>query len=214
MYLPAMFNEKSPYRLHELIRQFPLATWVTLGASGLMVNHIPFVLDAAQGEHGVLLGHVARANPVWREFSSTLPSVVAFQGPQAYVTPSWYAGKAAHGKVVPTWNYAVVHVQGIPRVVEDRTAFLALLERLTAANEAAFSAPWKISDAPADYIDKTMNAIVGIEIPIQRIEGKWKMSQNRDNADREGVVAGLQAQASEQSQATAHWVAALSQENK
>lgn len=214
MYLPSMFEQDNPERLHELMRQYPFATWITLSQGGLLINHIPFVLDTSRGEQGVLMGHVARANPVWREFSPTLSSVVVFQGPQAYVTPSWYAGKEAHGKVVPTWNYAVVHVQGIPRVVEDRTAFLALLERLTAANEAAFTTPWKITDAPADYIDKTMNAIVGIEIPIQRIEGKWKMSQNRDNADREGVIAGLQAQGTEQSLATADWVASLSQEIK
>lgn len=214
MYLPSMFEENNPERLHSLMHQYPFATWITLSPGGLLVNHIPFVLDTSRGEQGVLMGHVARANPVWREFSPTLPSVVVFQGPQAYVTPSWYAGKEAHGKVVPTWNYAVVHVQGIPRVVEDRTAFLALLERLTAANEATFTAPWKITDAPADYIDKTMKAIVGIEIPIQSIEGKWKMSQNRDNADREGVIAGLQAQGSEQARATAEWVATLSQENK
>lgn len=206
MYLPEVFAETGSDRLHGLIRDYPLATWITLSHSGLLVNHIPFVLDMSRGEHGVLLGHVARANPVWREFSREMPSVAVFQGPQSYVTPSWYAGKAAHGKVVPTWNYTAVHVQGFPRIVEDREAFLALLNALTDANEAAFPQPWKVADAPREFLEKTLNAIVGIEIPVTKIEGKWKISQNRDEADRLGVVNGLKALENEQADAMADLV--------
>lgn len=212
MYLPLMFEENDTRRMHALIAEYPFATWITLGSNELLVNHLPFVLDTSRGEHGVLMGHVARANPVWREYSRAQPSIVAFQGPHAYVSPSWYASKAEHGKVVPTWNYAVVHVHGIPRVVEGRQEFLALLERLTDANEASLPSQWKVSDAPADFIDKTLNAIVGIEIEIQRIEGKWKMSQNRNNADREGVIAGLQAR--DASSETALWMQRLRDETE
>lgn len=198
MYLPNTFEVTDLEALHGLIRNNALGTWVTLGESGLVVNHIPFILDLTRGEHGVLMGHVAKANPVWREFSKTMESVVAFQGPQAYITPAWYASKAVDGKVVPTWNYAAVHVQGMPRVVEDREAFLTLLSRLTDTFEENLPHPWRVSDAPADYIDKTMNAIVGIEIPVSKIEGKWKVNQNRSDADKQSVAEGLQQQGESQ----------------
>lgn len=206
MYLPRAFAEHDPRNLHTLIQQHPLGTWITSGESGLLINHIPFVLDISRGEHGVLMGHVARANPVWQQFSRVVPSVVVFNGPQAYVSPSFYASKAVHGKVVPTWNYAVVHAHGIPRVVEDRGEFLHLLERLTEAQEAAREHPWKVSDAPAEFIEKTMQAIVGIEIPIDRLEGKIKNSQNRDNEDRESVAAAFMQSEDEQAKALARWM--------
>jgi transcriptional regulator len=139
----------------------------------------------------VLRAHVARANPVWREMSTTTPSIVMFQGAQAYVTPSWYPGKHQHGKAVPTWNYAVVHVHGVPRPMEDLDWLRTHLERMTDAQESSQANPWKVGDAPEDYVRRMMEAIVGIEIPVARIEGKWKVSQNRAAPDRLGVVAGL-----------------------
>jgi len=193
MYLPKHFEESDPQVLHALIRAHPLGTWVTVHEGGLLANHLPFLLDAARGEHGTLVGHVARANPVWRSFSESVPSLVVFQGVDSYVTPSWYPGKREHGKVVPTWNYAVVHAHGLPRAIDDKAWLLDLVTRLTDAQEAGMAAPWKVSDAPADFVDRQLEAIVGIEIPIARLAGKWKVSQNRLPADRLGVVAGLVA---------------------
>jgi transcriptional regulator len=192
MYNPSHFEETDPAVLHALVRAHPLSTWVVAAPDGeLLVNHVPFMLDSSQGEHGTLIGHVARANPVWRALAEGRSSVVVFQGPEAYITPSWYASKARHGKVVPTWNYAVVHVHGVPRAIEDSDALLALVTRLTQTHESARPAPWQVADAPADYIAQMLGAIVGIEIPLQRWEGKWKVSQNRDAADRAGVAVGL-----------------------
>jgi transcriptional regulator len=191
MYLPQQFEEKDLAVLQRLIRAHPLAAWVTAAADGLQANHLPFLLDPARGEFGTLCGHVARANPVWRTFSGSLPSVVIFQGAEAYITPSWYPGKQAHGKAVPTWNYAVVHAHGLPRAIEDRAWLLRHVSALTAQQEAARTQPWQVSDAPPDYIERMLEAIVGIEIPIARLQGKWKISQNRSEADRLGVVAGL-----------------------
>jgi len=194
MYLPKHFEETDLTVLHELIRAHPLGTWVTQDADGALVaNHLPFLVEPTRGDHGTLVAHVARANPVWQSFSRTAGSIVVFQGAQGYISPSWYAAKGEHGKVVPTWNYAVVHVHGRPRAIEDRDWLLQLVTRLTQTHEAASAAPWQVSDAPADYIDQMLQAIVGIEIPITRIEGKWKVSQNRSQADRRGVIAGLEA---------------------
>ncbi|WP_295952346.1 FMN-binding negative transcriptional regulator [Rhodoferax sp.] len=191
-YLPKHFEETDPATLHALVRAHPLSTWVVPQTDGeLLVNHIPFLLDADRGPHGTLVGHVARANPVWRALTAAA-TVVVFQGPEAYISPSWYPGKPVHGKVVPTWNYAVVHAHGTARVFDDRTQLLALVTRLTALHEAPQAQPWQVADAPADYIDTMLGAIVGIEIPVQRWVGKWKVSQNRTLEDRLGVVAGLQ----------------------
>jgi transcriptional regulator len=205
MYLPKHFEEADRGVLHGLIRAHPLGTWVTVHEGELLANHVPFLLDATRGEHGTLVGHVARANPVWRSFSASVPSVVVFQGIDAYVTPSWYPSKRQHGKVVPTWNYAVVHAHGLPRAIEDRAWLLDLVTRLTDANEAAMAVPWKVTDAPPDFVDRQLEAIVGIEIPIARLTGKWKVSQNRLATDRLGVVAGLLAR----SDATGDEMAAL-----
>lgn len=191
MYLPKHFEETDPRVLHALIDAHPLGAWVTLGDDGLLVNHLPFLLDAGRGPHGTLVGHVARANPVWRSFSTTLDSVIVFQGAEAYVTPSWYPSKRAHGKVVPTWNYAVVHAHGMPRAIEDPAWLLELVTRLTDRHEAARAAPWKVSDAPADFTARLVETIVGIEIPVARLVGKWKVSQNRPEADKSGVADGL-----------------------
>ncbi len=203
MYLPVATAETNPATLHALIRAHPFATWVTQGADALTADHLPFLLDADNGEHGTLVGHVARANPVWRTLGQGAESLVIFQGPQRYVTPSWYPAKREHGKVVPTWNYVVVQVHGRPRAVEDRAWLHRLVTRLTDAHEAPRAAPWAVADAPADYIDGMLAGIVGIEIPIARILGKWKVTRNRPVADRQGVVDGLLADGDDASTAMA-----------
>ena len=188
MYLPKHFEETDGAVLHALIRSHPLSTWAMNSPAGLVVNHVPFLWSAEGGAHGTLVGHVARANPVWQ---SPGPSVVVFQGAEAYISPSWYPGKTQHGKVVPTWNYAVVHAHGTPRAIEDPEWLRDLVTRLTVEHESHQAVPWKVADAPRDYIDKMLGAIVGIEIPIVSLVGKWKISQNRPRTDQEGVVAGL-----------------------
>ncbi len=194
MYIPTLHEETDLRVLHDLMRAHPLGSWATVGDGEIIMNHVPFVLDASQGEYGMLRCHVARANTVWQTFSRTVASVIAFHGPESYVSPTWYPSKQAHGKVVPTWNYVVVHAHAIPRVIEERAQVLDHLTRLTAAQEAAQAAPWKVADAPADFIDQMARQIVALEMPIVRIFGKWKVSQNRSPADREGVVAALQRQ--------------------
>ena len=206
MYLPAHFQEDRIEVLHQLIRNHPLGMLVTLTATGLEANHIPFMVDAA-GPFGTLRGHVARANPVWKDFSNQVEAMVVFQGPDAYISPSLYASKKEHGKVVPTWNYAVVHAYGAIKVVDDAEWMRPLLERLTDRHEAPRAAPWKVGDAPEDFLQTTMRAVVGIEIPISRLMGKWKVSQNRSKADRDGVAAGLGESADENAQAMARMVA-------
>jgi transcriptional regulator len=191
MYIPKHYAETDIAVLHALIGAHPLGAWVTVADGRLLANHIPFLVDRSRGQYGTLVGHVARANPVWQSFSSSTPSVVIFQGPEAYISPSWYPTKQEHGRVVPTWNYAVVHAHGVPSVIEDRQWLLRLVENLTREHEAGRAAPWKVSDAPADYIEKNLGAIVGIEIPISSLEGKWKASQNHPAASRRGVIEGL-----------------------
>jgi len=191
MYLPKHFEETRIEVLHELIRAHPLAALVTLAAGALEANHIPFEIDPGPAPFGTLRGHVARANPVWRDFSPGVDALGIFQGPETYVSPSWYASKQEGGKVVPTWNYAVVHAYGPLRVIDDAGWLRAFVEKLTNRHEAGRAAPWKVTDAPSDYVDKLVTAIVGIEVPIARLAGKWKVSQNRPARDREGVVAGL-----------------------
>lgn len=187
MYIPAAFNETRLDRLHGLVHDYPLGTLVTHGAGGLCADHIPFELSEpeAGAPFGVLRAHVARANPLWRQEGETL---VVFQGPSAYVAPSLYEEKAISGKVVPTWNYAVVHAHGSLRAIEDPAWILALLERLTARHEAPRPQPWAMHDAPSAYLDKLANAIVGIEIPLRRMEGKFKLSQNRPDGDRDRIA--------------------------
>ncbi len=191
MYIPQHFEERDVAVLHALIRSHPLSTWVTPAAGALVVNHIPFLLDSGQGEYGTLIGHVARANPIWKTFSPEIASVVVFQGPQGYITPSWYPTKHAHGKAVPTWNYAVVHAHGVPRAIEDGNWLLKHVTQLSDLHESERAVPWSVSDAPPDYIDTMLKAIVGIEIPITAVVGKWKTSQNRPLPDKLGTIAGL-----------------------
>ena len=178
--------------MHGLMRAYPLATLVTLGTGGLAANHIPFLLSAGFTPFGVLQGHVARSNPVWSDFSPEVEALAVFQGPEAYISPSWYATKQQTGKVVPTWDYAVVHAYGTLRVIDDVDWLRPQIESLTSSQEAGFSEPWQVSDAPSEYTQKLIGAIAGIEIVITRLSGKWKMSQNQPAANRAGVIKGLQ----------------------
>lgn len=200
MYLPKHFEERNVEVLHALIRSHPLGTWVTQCEATLSVNHIPFLVESNEGKYGRLIGHVARANPIWKTFSRTIESVVIFQGPQGYITPSWYPSKRAHGKAVPTWNYAVAHAFGVPRAIEDLEWLHEHVKNLSDLQESDRPVPWKISDAPRAYIETMLKAIVGIEIPLSTVIGKWKMSQNKTSEDRLGTIEGLRARGDAMSQ--------------
>lgn len=202
MYQVAVFREERIDVMHALIRVHPLAVLVTSAGGTLEANHLPLLIDPLPSPQGTLRGHVARANPLWRQLHET-EVLVVFQGPQAYVTPSWYPEKRETGKVVPTWNYAVVHARGPLIIRDDRDWLRDLVSRLTYQQEAGLPQPWSIADAPIDYIERMLGAIVGIEIPVRSIEGKWKVSQNRTDADRAGVVDGLAQLADPQAQAMA-----------
>jgi len=206
MYLPKHFEETRIDVLHGLIHAHPLGALVTLTSGGLDANHIPFEVDPAPAPLGTLRGHVARANPVWREFSRDLDTLVIFQGPGTYVSPAWYPTKRQTGKVVPTWNYAVVHAHGALTVIEDRAWLRDFVTGLTDRHEAARPEPWRVTDAPADYIEAQLGAIVGLELRLTRLVGKWKMSQNRPAQDRAGVVDGLQREGGEAGRAIADLV--------
>ena len=191
MYLPYHFEETRAEVLRQLIRNHPLGTLVTFGADGLNANHVPFEFDPDPAPLGTLRAHVARANPVWREFSKEVEPLVIFQGPQSYITPSWYQTKKETGKVVPTFNYIVVHAYGSMRIIEDAGWLRKFVGGLTDRFESARAQPWGIGDAPEDFIAMQLRAIVGIEIAVTRLIGKWKASQNRPAVDQKGVVAGL-----------------------
>jgi transcriptional regulator len=207
MYIPSAHAETDPETLHAFMEAHPFAALVTAGPDGLFATHLPLVLDRDRGPHGTLVGHVARANPHHR-----LPlegeALVIFTGPHAYVSPAWYASKAEHGRVVPTWNYAAVHAYGTLSVVEDPARLRAHLEALVARHEGEREEPWALSDAPAEYLDQLQRGIVGVEIAVTRLEGKWKMSQNRSAADIDGVVAGLSASDRPEDRQVAEMVAA------
>lgn len=195
MYMPSSFREDASVRLHALIEANPLGLLVTHGEGGLQASPLPFLVYPDEGEFGVLRAHLARANPHWQALICVGECLVVFGGVQGYVTPSWYPSKADTHKAVPTWNYATVHAWGKPTAIEDAAWLRRQLDDLTAFHEHPRPVPWTVSDAPADYIAAQMKAIVGIEIPIARLEGKFKMSQNRSEADRAGVVAGLRDEA-------------------
>ena len=194
MYLPAHFAESRPEVLRGFIRDHPLGLLVTQNGDGSVdANDIPFLLDTTEDAGpGVLRGHVARANPLWRTARTDVESLVVFQGAQGYVSPAWYPSKAEHGKVVPTWNYVMVQARGTLRAIDDREWLRAFVTRLTTRHEGERPAPWAVTDAPADYIDTMLGAIVGIELALTSLTGKWKVSQNRPLADREGVATGLE----------------------
>jgi transcriptional regulator len=205
MYLPKHFEQTDRAQLAGLMAAHPLATLVTRQGEGFSADHIPLLYDATQGEHGLLRGHVARANPLWREAAGS-EVLVVFSGPQAYISPSWYPSKAATGKVVPTWNYAVVHARGSLRAIEDAPWLYALVTALTQRHEGARAQPWQVSDAPDDYVQQMLRAIVGIEIPLTALVGKWKVTQNRSGADRLGVVTGLAGEVGDDAAAMANLV--------
>lgn len=206
MYLPKHFEETRIEVLYEHIRKYPLATVVTLTSGGLEANHIPLVLDSQGSELGVLRGHVARANSLWREFNTEVETLAIFQGPNSYISPSFYPSKNDHGKVVPTWNYAVVHARGSLKVIEDAHWLLQLLEKTTLEHEGHRETPWRISDAPADFIEKLLGAIVGLELQITSLTGKWKVSQNQKPIDHAGVIEGLRSEGTEAALAMAELV--------
>ncbi len=203
MYLPKYHALTDTPAMQAHIAQHPLGAWVCWADSGLTANHVPFVLDRSRGPYGRLIGHVSRANGVWRQLADGAPCVVMFMGPQRYITPSWYPGKQAHGQVVPTWNYVTVHAHGVARAVEDAGWLLDMLHQLTDAQEAARPAPWRVTDAPESYVQQKLRAIVGIEITIDRLEGRLKVSQDEDLADRLGTVEGLRQERDSEAQAMA-----------
>lgn len=208
MYIPRHFQEERIPVLHGLIREQGFAMLVTLCADGLVASHIPMILDTEPEPLGTLRGHVSRANPQWRTLVPGVRALAIFSGPQHYVSPSWYPEKQESGKVVPTWNYAVVHAYGHTRVIEDADWLRAHVTSLTAKHEADFPEPWKVTDAPGDYIASMVKGIVGIEVPIESLEGRWKVNQNRSAADRVGVVSALESLGDPDSVEMARMVAA------
>lgn len=203
MYTPRHFEESRVEVLHELMRRHPLATLVVMGTAGLEANHLPLVLSPDPGPLGTLRGHVSRSNPVWKNVDRSVEAVAVFSGPDAYVSPSWYATKRETGQAVPTWNYVVAHAHGSLRVIEDADWLRAHVEELTRAQEGGRKDPWRVADAPADYIARQLAGIVGIEMTLRRIEGKWKVSQNQPPANRAGVVEGLEASGTDAASAIA-----------
>ena len=191
MYLPKHFEQPDRAALVALMRERPLATLVIATPDGPSADLIPLEFDPHDGAHGTLRGHVARANPLWQHAGA--PALAVFTGADAYVSPGWYPSKREHGKVVPTWNYTMVQARGPLRAVEDASWLRALVSRLTDHHEATQARPWSVGDAPADYVQQMLRAIVGIEIALTSLVGKWKVSQNRSTADREGVAGGMAA---------------------
>jgi transcriptional regulator len=206
MYVPPHFAESRVEVLHELIRGRPLGGFVTLGAEGLSANHVPFEIVPEPQLFGSLRCHVARANPVWRDFTPDCEALVIFTGPSTYVSPSWYPTKNQSGEVVPTYNYLVAHAYGPPKIIHDAEWLRGLVTRLTHRFESGREAPWQVRDAPAAFIEKQLGAIVGIEIPITKLIGKWKVSQNRPPQDREGVARALGELDDADSATIARWI--------
>ena len=191
MYLPQNFREDDVEALHEAMRKIALGTLVTLGEDGLEATPAPMLIDAAPAPFGTLVGHIARANPQWRRLKPEVEALAIFTGPHAYVSPGWYATKRQTGKVVPTWNYVAIHATGRLRFFDDPERLRGIVTRLTDTHESTRADRWKVTDAPADFIAGMLKAIVGFELTIARLDGKWKMSQNRPEADHAGIVQGL-----------------------
>lgn len=196
MYLPKHFAEPDITVLQALMHAHPLATVITSMEDGLSANHLPLHLSAQDSPLGVLRGHIARANPLGHGRVTDVDTLVIFHGPDAYISPAWYPGKADTGRVVPTWNYVVAHAHGTLRIVDDADWLYRHLVALTAQHEAAFAQPWLIKDAPTDYIQRMMQGVVGLEVEITRLSGKWKASQNQPAANQSGVITGLRTTAS------------------
>lgn len=191
MYVPPAFRQTDLPALHREIGNCRLATLVSHGKNGLQASHLPLLLRPDEGRYGTLYGHLARANPHWQVLAEGTEALVLFNGPDAYVSPSWYPAKAEHGKVVPTWNYIAVHAYGRAEVFDDAERLRSLLAGLTERHEGPRPQPWAVDDAPQDYIAGMLRAVVGFALPIERLEGKWKLGQNRSEADRRGVHDGL-----------------------
>ena len=191
MYCPSAFRQDDLATLHQQIQASGLALLSSAGEQGLQASHLPLLLEPHEGEFGTLYGHFARANPHWRDLATGTEALVVFSGADGYVHPGWYPAKAEHGKVVPTWNYIAVHAWGQAEVFDDAERLLRLVSRLSDRHEQGRARPWAVSDAPRAYIDAMLRAIVGFALPIRRIEGKWKLSQNRSAGDQAGVRAGL-----------------------
>ncbi len=187
MYIPKAFREDDINTLHAFIREYSFAALITQQDSVPFASHLPFLLDTERGPYGILLAHMARANPQWHAFNKEQEVLVIFQGPHAYITPSWYEVELS----VPTWNYAVVHAYGLPRLVEEKSELYDLLKILIQTHEAHFEKPWPFQ-LPDDYVQKMMQGVVGFEIQITRLEGKFKLSQNRTASEREKVIDALQ----------------------
>jgi transcriptional regulator len=206
MYQPPHFNEDSPLAMQGLIRAFPLGLLITGVDGALTANPIPFLFDPVAGDQGVLRCHVARANSQWKEIGEGCDALVVFQGAQHYIHPGWYETKRETGKVVPTWNYAMVQVKGRAQVMDDAAWLSRQIRDLTEMMEGGYPKPWAVDDAPVPYIDAQLRGIVGIEIMITAMTGKWKVSQNRNEADRAGVMEGLRSEVDDDAKAMADLV--------
>src|SRR5579871_1363165 len=201
MYIPAHFREDDPELLHRLIREYSFGTLVTCQNQLPFASHVPFLLDAERGMHGTLRAHLARANPQWQSFEDGKEVLVIFQGPHTYISPSWYTTHPS----VPTWNYAVVHAYGVPRLLDDAGLY-TLLQEIVLAYEAPRTEPWPFESLTEEYVRQMMRAIVGFEIEITRLEGKFKLSQNRSEADRESVIAALEQSGAPHDAEVAAWM--------
>jgi len=191
IYNPPAFRETDFAAMHAQIRHSGLATLITVGADGPIVSHLPMLLDSQPGPFGTLTGHLARANPQWKESDFSKPAIAMFMGPDAYVSPNWYPSKAEHGKAVPTWNYSMIYVRGMIKTFEEAEELRAHVTALTERFEQSAPNPWQVSDAPEDYLQRQFKGIVGLRLTIDTIEGKAKLSQNRSKADQDAVVAAL-----------------------
>jgi transcriptional regulator len=198
MYIPTHFREDRVDVLHEAIRSAGPATLVSMTPDGLFASHAPLMLDPDPAPYGTLIGHLARANPHANIADPSVQTLVIFHGPNGYITPSYYPTKRQHGKVVPTWNYVAIHAYGTLQAFDDPDRLLDVVTRLTVQHETERSQPWAVSDAPADFIQGMLRGIYGIALPIVRLEGKIKMSQNRPEADRDGVITGLRGDAQDE----------------
>jgi transcriptional regulator len=208
MYEPSHFKVEDREALFAVMRAHPLATLVTMGEGGLLANPVPFVLHVEEGEQGVLRAHLARPNPQWKAIAAGAETLVIFTGTERYVTPAWYASKQEHGKVVPTWNYVTVQARGPARAIQDGTWLHSHLEALTAQQERPRAEPWAVTDAPEPFINALSRGIVGIEIEIASLAGKFKLSQNRPEADKNSLLNGLSADSESESQVMAQLVKA------